>query len=176
MLLTNRLRTGEPNVKTGTIRNVKLTNITISDMKKGRQGPVHCATISGRPEAAIENVLLENVKITYPGDEDVKEATTRPVYPKDYSPGSMKARPASGFYIRNAKNITLKNVEVAFDKPDPKPPLVVSEVDGLVLDGFKTPKPPVGETMRLEKVTNLTIRNSPGLKDATDAVAENVKQ
>jgi polygalacturonase len=176
MLLTNRLRTGEPNVKTGTIRNVKITNVTISDMKKGRQGPIHCATISGRPEATIDDVLIENVKITYPGGEDAKEATTRPAYPKDYSPGSMKARPASGFYIRNAKNITLRSVEVAFEKPDPKPPLVASEVDGLVLDNFKAPKPPVGETIRLEKVTRLTVRNSPGLKDTELAVAENVKE
>jgi polygalacturonase len=176
ILVTDRLRSGDLNKKTGAIRNVTISNVTATDMKKGRQGPVHCATISGRPESAIENIVLTNVKMSFPGAEDAKEASITPPYPKDYSPGSMKARPASGLYIRNAKNIELHDVELTFDKPDPKPPLVATDVDGLVLDGFKTPKPPEGETIRLEKVKRLTVRNSPGLNDTELAVAEDVKQ
>ncbi len=165
MLIMDRLRTGDPDKKTGTIKNVKISNVTISDMKAGRQGPIHCATISGRPESFLENITLENIKITYPGGEPASEADIVPPYPKDYSPNSMKLRPASGFYIRNVKNLQLHNVEINFLTPDPKPPLVASDVDGLLLDHFLVDgKSPDIETIRLDNVTGLTIQDSPGLK------------
>src|SRR6185369_8638677 len=68
LLITDRLRTGEQGVKTGTIRNVKISNVTITDVVAGKNhGPAHAATISGRPESRLENIVLENVKITYQG-------------------------------------------------------------------------------------------------------------
>ena len=96
----------------------------------------------------------------------IDEADIIPPYPtKDYSPNSMKARPASGFYIRNVKGIELHNVEVAFETPDPKPAMVASGVDGLVIDHFVVSQnPPSNGTIHLDHVTGLKVQNSPGLK------------
>jgi polygalacturonase len=176
MLITDRLRSGDPDKKVGTIKNVTIQNVTISDMKAGRQGAIHAATISGRPESSIENITLENVKITYRGGEDGKEATTRPVYPKDYSPGAMKARPAWGFYVRNVKGLTFRNVELDEEKSSPKPSLVVTDVDGLTLDHFKTATSQDIETVRLENVKDLTVKDSPPLKDVAGANVDTFKQ
>ena len=53
---SDRLRTGEPNKKVGTIRNVKISNVTITDVVAGRNhGPAHAATISGRPESRTDH-------------------------------------------------------------------------------------------------------------------------
>lgn len=43
---------------------------------------------------------------------------------------------------------------------------MIYDVDGLTFDNVQVQKAPVGvETMRLEKVQNFTVRNSPGLAD-----------
>lgn len=174
MLITDRLRTGEPDVTTGTIKNVHIMNVTVTDCQPGRQGPVFPSTISGRPESSLENITLENVRITYKGGGTKDEVDVVPPYPKDYSPRSLGPRPASGFYIRHVRNLTFKNVEFAFENPDERPPLVASDVDGFVLEGFKTQKPaPDIDTLKLENVRNFTVRNSPGLADRTSVVARN---
>lgn len=170
MLITRRLRTGEPNAKVGTIRNVHIENVTCTDVVEGaHHGPANPATISGLPESAIENITLNNVKITYQGGEDKKEATTQPIYPKDYSPRSMGPRPASGFYVRHVKGLTFKNVEINYQTPTVKPPLVFFDVHGLTLDHFTFPKPADLESIRLENASDVQIHDCPGLKDETIA-------
>lgn len=165
LLIMDRLRSGDPAKKTGTIRNVRMTNITITDCQPGRQGPVFTSVISGRPESSLENVVLENVKIVYPGDGKEGDDAIVPPYPKDYSPRSLGQRPASGFYIRHIKGLTLRNVEFGFDHADPRPPIVASDVDGLTLDHFTTPPDASGERLRLERVKNFITKASPGIAD-----------
>jgi len=164
MLITDRLRSGDPNKKIGMIRNVKISNVTITDCVPGRQGPVFPATISGRPESSLENITLENVKINYPGGETNRSAlNVVPPYPKDYSPRSLGPRPAAGFYIRHVKGLTFRNVEFTFDSPDPRPPIVATDVDGFELDGFKTQVADGIAPARFENVKQLTVKNSPVL-------------
>jgi polygalacturonase len=164
MLITDRLRSGDPNKKVGTIRNVKISNVTVTDVVAGKNhGPAYAATISGRPESRLENITLENVKITYQGGGAAEDAAIVPPYPKDYSPRSLGPRPASGFYIRHVKDLTFRNVEFVFETPDPKPPLVAFDVDGFELDGFKTPVAEGGVPARFENVKRLTVKKSPVL-------------
>lgn len=170
LLITDRLRSGDPAKKTGTIKNVHIMDVTVTDCMPGRQGPVFPATISGRPESSLENITLENVKIDYPGGTtDPAAAEVVPPYPKDYSPRSLGPRPASGLYVRHVNGLTLKNVEFTFDQPDVRPPVVAYEVNGLTLDNFSTPKTAGVDTLKLDKVTNLVIRNSPGVTSNTVA-------
>jgi polygalacturonase len=173
MLITDRLRSGDPDKKIGAIKNVKISNVTVTDCVAGRQGPVLASTISGRPESSLENIVLENIKINYPGGfADRAAADIVPPYPKDYSPKSLGPRPASGLYVRHVKGLTLKNVEFTFDHEDQRPPIVAYDVDGLTLDHFKTQKPAGLETIRLEKVRNLRVLASPGLTDQkTETIA-----
>jgi hypothetical protein len=165
MLITDRLRTGEKEVKVGTIRNVKLSNITITDVVAGKNhGPASAATISGRPDSKLENITFENVKITYKGGSDAAESSAVPPYPKErYQPNRLGPRPASGFYIRHVKDLTFRNVELAFESPDPKSPLVAFDVDGFVLDGFKAQVSEGVKPARFDDVKRLTVKNSPVL-------------
>jgi Glycosyl hydrolases family 28 len=170
MLITDRLRSGDPNKKIGTIKNVTVDDVTVTDCRPGRQGPVFPCTISGRPESSLKNITLENITIDYPGPGPGEKAGIVPPYPRDYSPRSMGPRPASGLYVRHVNGLTLKNVTFTFDRPVHCPPIVADDVNGLTLDNFKSPKSTDGQVMQLENVKKLTVENSPGLKDQKSTV------
>jgi len=163
-LVWDRMRTGEPGAKIGTIKNVHLQDVTITDCAPGRVG-VQPSVISGWKTSPFENITLENVKIIYTGGETNPLTDLFPPNPRDYSPKSFGPRPASAFYIRNGKGLTFKNVEFGFENADARTPLVVDSVDGLTLDNFKTQKSAGGLAMRLENVKRLSMQNSPGLAD-----------
>lgn len=176
-LVMNRLRTGEPGAKPGAIRNVHVMDVTITDCVPGRQGPVETSAIAGWKDSGFENITLENVKINYPGGgTNAAAADIVPPYPKDYSPRSLGPRPASGFFIRQVKGLTFKNVEITYDQPDARPPLVISDADGLTFDNFKIQKSASGETMHLENVRHLSVQNSPGLADQKTENIANAKE
>jgi polygalacturonase len=83
--------------------------------------------------------------------------------PSDYNPRVMGIRPAYGFYLRHAKDVTLHNVKVGFSAPDYRPALVALDVDALTLDGFTADRAPTGAwpSIRLDTaVTTFTIENS----------------
>jgi polygalacturonase len=167
ILVTDRLRTGEPGQKVGTIKNVTFQNITATEIVAGRHhGPANAATISGRPGAVIENLTFENVKITYKGGDDAKEAELVPPYPKEkYQPNGMGKRPASGWFIRHVKGLTFRNMEIAYEGENRKPVIVAWDVEGLTLENVKLPKPSGADVLRTKNVTNLVVNNSPGVED-----------
>jgi len=75
------------------------------------------------------------------------------------------------------KGLTFKNVEFAFQGKDERPPLVAYDVDGFTLDGFKSQSPAAGvDALRLEKIKNLTVRNSPGLADRKAVTVEKSRE
>ncbi|MCL6103604.1 MAG: glycosyl hydrolase family 28 protein [Bacteroidetes bacterium] len=63
------------------------------------------------------------------------------------------------------KDVTIKNVEMAYEAPDFRPPLVVWDAKGLTIDHFNSPKPEGVEGMMLKEVTGLTVIHSQGLKN-----------
>jgi polygalacturonase len=171
-LTWDRMRTGEPGAKVGVIKNVHLMNVTITDCA-GTNFAIQPSVISGWATSPFENITLENMKIVYKGgDKNAREGLVPP-NPKDYSPRSLGPRPASAFYIRHGKGLTLKNVEVAFENPDARPAMAFANVNGLTLDNFKSAKPaPDVAVLKLDNVKEFTVRNSPGLKDRKSVTIE----
>lgn len=81
-----------------------------TDREWAKAGPI---MIAGIPDHHIENVILENIDISYPGglppgkiNLEVPEDEER--YPEQFFFGIL---PAWGAYIRHAKNIEFKNVK-----------------------------------------------------------------
>lgn len=86
--------------------------------------------IAGIPGHPIEDVVLENIQISYPGngrpeysERQVPEDIAR--YPEQYFFGPL---PAWGAYIRHAKDITFKNVTMSTRRPDPRDMIVLDDV------------------------------------------------
>jgi hypothetical protein len=167
--VTDRLRSGEPSKKIGAIRNVTITNLNATQSKPGEEGWPRTCLISGLPESRLENIKLENVRIVFPGSGNQQLSDSVP-----YRGGGKQQLPASAFYIRQAAQVLLRNVQVGFDKPDARPALVASDVNEFKLEGFKCDASPRVEMLRLEKIANFSVRNSPGLKDRAAETVESL--
>ncbi|WP_372794529.1 glycoside hydrolase family 28 protein [Pontiella sp.] len=117
------------------IRDV-VANVTIQPREKTRPdrefataGPV---MISGIPGHYVEDVVLENFKVSYPGNGTEKDAKRKVVedetrYPEQYFFGIL---PAWGAYIRHAENIEFKNVDLSVREPDARERIVLDDVTG----------------------------------------------
>ena len=160
------LRTGIRwnNGKKGYLKNITLSNIKVevplgkADAGYSYEGPVEDlprnispSGIVGIPDIPIENVILKNVEIIYPGGGNKNYAYrgTSPeeldsipemidVYP-EFS--QFKELPAWGLFIRHAKGITLENVRLVAGAKDYRPAVVADDVDGLLIKDLKTDEP-----------------------------------
>lgn len=117
-------------------------NITIRNLAYKEPGS-HGILIEGRKESPIENLTIENVYL--PSRGGVQEKPSLPAenegsYPNmSYTYGKL---PAYGFFIRNAKNIQMKNVWAWAEEDDARPCLVTENVSGLDTNGLHQGKIP----------------------------------
>ena len=98
-----------------------------TDKEKAMAGPI---MITGIPGRYVEDVLLENIEISYPGlgtEADAKREVPEDIarYPEQFFFGPL---PAWGAYIRHAKNVTFKNVEMKLREPDARERIVLEDV------------------------------------------------
>lgn len=102
------------------------------------------SSITGIPDNRVESITLENITIKYPGRatkgqaciplwrvKDVPEQITK--YPEFSMFGEL---PSYGFYLRHAKNVTMKNVNLTLEASDYRPAVVADDVENLVTEGL----------------------------------------
>lgn len=95
------------------------------------------SSIVGLVDNCIENVVLENIEIVYPGGGDKNIACVElddldriPEMPKAYPEFSQhKELPAWGFFIRHVNNISFKNVKLTALKKDYRVAIVLDDVE-----------------------------------------------
>jgi hypothetical protein len=109
----------------GRLRNVVISGIMAT-------GATDTGSIGGLPGHPVEGVTVENVRITGAGGSrrraglDVPERAAQ--YPKVTMYGDL---PAFGLYLRHARNVSLRNVELSVEHADARPALVADDVAGL---------------------------------------------
>lgn len=142
----------------GTLKNVIIKNISASipyrqpDFNYPLRGPIlpyfhniFPVSITGIPEGKVENVLLENIKITYPGNglkiyaySPITRLNEIPENEGDYPEFSMFGElPAWGIYVRHVDDLTMRNVKMKIKQPDYRPAMVFDDVSNLFLDNCK---------------------------------------
>jgi polygalacturonase len=175
-LVWDRLRSGESNKKVGAIKNIKLTDITISHQGPNRDGNMFTSAITGHKDSHIENVIFENLKLIVIGNGTKDDASIKPPETlMDFSPRNMGKTPATYFYVRHAKGITFKNVEFRFENHDKRPGIVATDVDGLTFDNVKAAKTG-SEALRLDKIQELSLTKYEGLEDRkVDSISSETK-
>jgi len=128
-------RPGVGQLRNVVIRNIKATGAGIphKDKRFGKDGVSPIVGIEGHP---IEKVTLENISIAFEGydaplvtQEQVPEKEAH--YPEHNMFGVL---PAYGFYIRHAKDIHLKNIDLRFDRTEARPAIVLDDVHGFDLE------------------------------------------
>ncbi len=114
----------------GTLRNVRIRDVVAG-------GATGTGSIAGLPGHPVDGVTIERVRIARaegwraaPG-LDVPECTA--VYPRVDMYGVL---PAHGLYVRHARNVVLRDVELTVADGDVRPALVADDVANLEVSAF----------------------------------------
>lgn len=117
--------------RVGTLKNIRIRNLVaeVTGEDKSRSGPI---MITGIPGHYVEDVVLENIKISYPGggtQEDTERMVPEDIarYPEQFFFGVL---PSWGAYIRHARNIEFKNVDMQTRASDKRKKIVLDDVEG----------------------------------------------
>lgn len=165
---------------TGTLRNIVIKNMRAEiaferpDYAYEIRGPAlpffhntFPSSITGIPGFDVENVVLENIEIVYPGRgnnglaympvsrmEDVPEMVK--AYPEFSMFGEL---PAWGFYLRHVRGLILKNLTIKALAPDYRPAIAGEDVEGLVLSDLNILGDRKEKTIVLKDSDHLQIEN-----------------
>src|SRR6266850_5583860 len=114
----------------GRLRNVSISGVVAL-------GATGTASISGIPGHPVEHITVENVRINSTGGADEAGGLRVPEREADYPKVTMYGDlPASGLYLRHARAVVLRNVELTVERADPRPALLADDVSGLHLAGL----------------------------------------
>lgn len=138
----------------GTIKNIKIDNISATgtgDFKIDSADKylfdqhfhipntsIGCP-ISGLPGHDIENLSLTNISISFKGGGTKNDAGIAPPeqekdYPEYWMFGNL---PSYAFYIRHAKGLIMRNVDVSCEQTDHRPAIYMRDVDSSRISDFK---------------------------------------
>jgi hypothetical protein len=146
--------------KPGMIKNISLKNIKVQvpfgrpDINYDLRGPEvdffhnpFPSSIVGLKGHNVENVVLENIEINYPGRASKGMANIPldrldqiPEAAKDYPEFSMFGElPSYGFYLRHVNGISFKNIKLTLDHDDFRPAFVLDDVQDLKMEMIEFP-------------------------------------
>jgi polygalacturonase len=161
--LGRRMR-GPAGVPVGTLKRVIISNVVSYNSLATFAG---AGLIWGLPEHPIEDIKIHDVYLEHRGGGTnamaarvFEEKDTD--YPEPYRVGSV---PASGFYVRNVKNIEFTDVELAWTQPDTRPAIGLHNVNGADFFRIKTPKLMSEPVFALQNVTDFKVASSRNVAD-----------
>ena len=108
----------------GVMQRIRISNVNVYNADSR-----YSCIISGVPGGIIEDVTLSNIHIYFQGGYTAEDAKrTIPEQEKAYpEPWMFGTIPASGFYVRHARNITFDRVNFHFMQPDGRPLYVTDD-------------------------------------------------
>lgn len=172
----------------GTLRNVRIKNVKAQiafdrpDKDYDLRGPDLAffhnpfpCSIAGIPGHKVENVVLENIEITFPGRGNdglaylpVNRLKDVPEQKAEYPEFSMFGElPAWAFYVRHVNGLVMKNIIVKAEAQDYRPAFVFDDVQNLQLDKVSISKANENSAIVLkdvagEKIQNITVSGFEG--------------
>lgn len=155
--LGRRMR-GPAGVSPGTLKRVVIDSVVSSSADRMP------SIIAGVPGFAVEDVKISNCHLEQVGGGTKEMAALRPPeqearYPEPTMFGDL---PASGFFVRHARNIELSHVEIATQAADARPAFWLQDVDRFDATGLRLPS---GDAFRLEQVKRFRLFGNAELKD-----------
>jgi polygalacturonase len=156
--LGRRMR-GPKELPVGSLRRVVIQNIVSHDASA--QLPSIIAGVEGHP---VEDVKISDVFLHQRGGGDAALASRQPPenaegYPDPKMFGDL---PATGFFIRHARNIEMSHVEIAIGAGDARPAFWLQDVAEADFFRLRVPK---GPSFALDKVTGFRSFGSRWLED-----------
>jgi len=135
--------TDTPNPAVGRIRNVSIHNVVAVhsvSIDPGISPRTNTCTIDGFSSTTnipIENITFDNVNVSTIGGMPATAITNYPVQNNgQWIPNDMGLRPAYGWYLRYANNISFTNCQVHFDQNDDRPAVIADTVTNVLFNNF----------------------------------------
>jgi polygalacturonase len=157
--LGNRAR-GPEGTPIGVMRRINISNIVAYDVD-----PNFPAIIAGLPGHPVEQVRISNVHIIFNGGGTAEDAAAQPperesTYPE---PSMFGKIPAYGFFVRHAADLQLHHVEISYQRDELRPPILLEDVNGVILDTVRAKRHEGVPFLVTRDVTDLSVRNCPGI-------------
>ncbi len=126
------------------LKNIKpneqpiIRDIIIENIQGTRISADFGCSVTGIKDFPVKNIVLKNINLQFDGggttDDSYKEI---PENETGYPSGRMFGRiPAYGFFIRHAKNVTLSNIFLRFDKEEHRPAVLCDDVEQIEIKGL----------------------------------------
>jgi len=135
--LGSRMR-GPDGVPVGKLRRVLVNNVVVSgaDSKQA-------ALVTGIPSHYIEDIKFAHIYIQHRGGGGKEAGSISPpeienAYPEPNRFGPM---PAHGFFIRHARGVSMRDIEIQPLQEDIRPAFVLDDVEGADFAHIKLPRP-----------------------------------
>lgn len=114
-----------------------ISNITYDNITGTGVSPSFSPTLWGESGGnRISDVTFNNVNLTVPGGNGTMSTGVPGNDPNNYNPNSIGTRPAYGWYLHNANNITFNNSSVRFASDDGRPAVIADNGRNLRFDHF----------------------------------------
>jgi polygalacturonase len=160
--LGSRLRGPKETTKVGTMRRIFINNIVCWNNSSR-----FAAILSGIPGYNIEDVSISDILIAPEAGATAEQAALElpEVEAKYPEPNMFGPIPASGFYIRHLRGLSLSNIHIKPLGDDPRPAIVLEDVQDA--DLFRIKAKPAGGApiLKLHQVENLEVRFSRPIPD-----------
>jgi len=142
----------------GSVRNIFISNVIATGVN-----PLSGIQITGVPGYPMENIQLSNIFVEFNGGGTKEQAEKFfPELDKGYpEPKHLGPTPSYGLFARHIKELKLSNITLKLKNPDYRPAVICSDVIGLDISDFKAAVAKDVVPFRFEKVSELTVRNSP---------------
>lgn len=154
----------------GGIKNLRISNVVVKDVYGYGSGWKFASTFMGKSDRMLENIVLENMRITYKGGSlaylGLKEDPAKIKLPRidNYRAERYGLRPAYGLYCRYIKDLKIRNVSVDFEKEDPRPGMVLENIEGVVVNRFYAERSTIRDyDIITDNVSDFMITGSPGV-------------
>jgi polygalacturonase len=155
-----RRNRGPDSITIGTVRNISISHLvaTVADSMSG----IH---ITGLPGNDVENVRLQDIRITFKGGGTKEDALrVPPELDKGYpEPKRIGITPGYGLFARHVRGLELSDINLSFETQDMRPPIACFDVEGLEINNLKAKVADGVPPARFEGVKGLIVRNSPVL-------------
>jgi hypothetical protein len=154
----------------GEIKNIRISNAVVKDVYGYGSGWKFTSTVMGKSGKMLENIVFENMRITHKGgslnylglEKDPAEIELPKI--EDYRAEMYGLRPSYGLYCRYIKGLKIRNVSVDFEKEDPRPAVILRDIEGIVMNRFYAERSTIRDyDIVLDKVSDFMITGSPGV-------------
>ncbi|WP_353069529.1 glycoside hydrolase family 28 protein [Amycolatopsis sp. DG1A-15b] len=160
---------GPAGIPVGFLRRVSISDVTTIDAD-----PRYPSCFAGIPGHPIEDVKLSNIRHHLAGGLTPGDAVPNPpeletAYPE---PSMFGTLPASGFFVRHAREISWDNVDVRFGKPDTRPAYVLRDVTDAEVHHCRADQVVGTPTFVLDDVTDFRVSDGRPVPEARVAHAD----